>query len=103
MRGGRKEHHHIGQGKIGHIMNGMKETMKIRKKKWEHYVLPEGFRERRYQKDSSYLTTSKSMIDHKNPNYGCQTIFRPLKYSGDQGQPQCKACNYTSPVQHGLG
>jgi hypothetical protein len=60
-------------------------------------------RRMRYPKDSSYLMTSKNMMDHKNPNYGNQTIFKPLKYSGSQGQPQCKACNYTSPVQHGLG
>jgi hypothetical protein len=90
-------------GKIGHVMSGMKEIMKMRKKKWERYALHKGFVESRYPKDSSYLTTSKNMMDHKNPNYGCQTIFKPLKYPGAQGQPQCKACNYTSPVQHGLG
>jgi hypothetical protein len=84
-------------------MGGMKEIMKTRKKKLEHYALPEGFAERRYPKDSSYLTTNKNMMDHKNPNYGCQTVFKPFKYSGAQGQPQCKACNYSSPVQHSLG
>jgi hypothetical protein len=72
-------------------MSGMKEIMKTRKKKWECYSLPEGFAERRYPNDSSYFTTSKNMMDHKNPNYGYQTIVKPLKYSGDQGQPQCKA------------
>jgi hypothetical protein len=36
-------------------MSGMKETMKTRKKKWEHYVLPEGYAEHMYPKDSSYL------------------------------------------------
>jgi hypothetical protein len=84
-------------------MSQMKEIMKMRKKKWERYALPEGFAECRYPKDSSYLKTSKSMTDHKNPNYGYQTIFKPLKYSGAQGQPQCKACHYTSPAQHSLG
>jgi hypothetical protein len=83
-------------------MSGMKEIMRTRKKKWGCYALLKGFAERRYSKDSNYLTTSKSMMGHKNPNYGCETIFKPLKYSGDQGQLQCKACSYTSPTQHGL-
>jgi hypothetical protein len=78
-------------------MSGMKEIMKMRKKKWERYALLEGFAEHRYPKDSSYLTTSKSMTHHKNLNYGFQIIFKPLKYLGTQGQLQCKACSYTSP------
>jgi hypothetical protein len=44
--------------------------MRTRKKKWERYALPKGFAERRYPKDSSYITTRKSMMGHKNPNYG---------------------------------
>jgi hypothetical protein len=79
------------------------EIMRTRKNKWGCYALPEGFAECRYPKDSNYPTTSKSMMGHKNPNYGCQIIFKPLKYSRAQGQQQCIACSYTSPAHHGLG
>jgi hypothetical protein len=28
----------------------------------------------------------QSMTDHRNPNYGYRTIFKPSKYSGAQGR-----------------
>jgi hypothetical protein len=43
------------------------------------------------------------MMDHMNPSYGRQIIYKLSKYSGAQGQQQCKVYNFTSPVQHGLG
>jgi predicted RNA-binding Zn-ribbon protein involved in translation (DUF1610 family) len=57
----------------------------------------------RYPKDSKYHMTSKNMMGRKNPSCGYQIIFRKYKYSEDQVQQQCKACSYTSPVQHSLG
>jgi hypothetical protein len=90
-------------GSIDHVMSRMKEIMRTRKHTWGRYALPIGFAECKYPKDLSYLTTSKSMTDHRNPNYGYQIIFKLLKYSGAQGQQQCKACSYTSPTHHGLG
>jgi hypothetical protein len=35
-----------------------------------HHALPTGFAKHKCLKDSSYLTISKSMMDHKNPNLG---------------------------------
>jgi hypothetical protein len=63
-------------------MSGMKEITRMKKKKWGRYALPKGFAECRYPKDLSYHTTNKKMMDHKNPNYGCEIIFKPSKYSG---------------------
>jgi hypothetical protein len=60
---------------------GKKKIMKMTKKKWARYALPEGFAERGYPKDSSCHTINKSMMDHKNPNYGYQTTCRQYKYS----------------------
>jgi hypothetical protein len=81
----------------------MKETMRTKKRKWEHYALSEGFAELGYPKDLSYHMASKNMMGHKNPSCSYQIIFRQYKYSEGQEQQQCKACSYTSPVQHGLG
>jgi hypothetical protein len=69
-------------GLIDHVMSGMKEIMRTRKQRWGGYALPIGFAERKYPKDSSYPTISKSTTDHRNPNYGYQIIFKPFKYSG---------------------
>jgi hypothetical protein len=79
------------------------ETTRMKRRKWGHYALPEGFVERGYPKDSSYHTTSKNMMGLKNPDYGYQNTFKQYKYLEDQEQQQCKACSYTSPEQHGLG
>jgi hypothetical protein len=79
----------------------MKEITRTKKKKSGRYALPKEFAERRYPKGLSCRMTSKNMMDHKNTSYGCQIIFKPSKYSGAQGQQQCKACSYTSPAQHG--
>jgi hypothetical protein len=64
------------QGWTGHAMSGMKEITRTKKKKWGRYALSEGFTERRYPKGLSCRTTSKNMMDHKNPSYGCQIIFK---------------------------
>jgi hypothetical protein len=67
------------------------------------YALSKGFAKCGYPKDSSYHTTSRNMMGRKKPDYGYQTTFKKYKYLEDQEQWQCKACSYTSPVQHGLG
>jgi hypothetical protein len=77
--------------------------MKMMKKRWVRYALPEGFAKRGYPKDSNYRTTSKNMTGRKNPHYGYQTICKQCRYWEEQEQHHCKACNYTSPAQHGLG
>jgi hypothetical protein len=48
----------------------MRKTMRMRKQKWEHHALPEGFAEQKYPKDSNYPMISKSMMDHRNPSLG---------------------------------
>jgi hypothetical protein len=45
-------------GSIDHVMSGIKEIMRTRKQRWGRYALPAGFVERKYPKDSSYLTTN---------------------------------------------
>jgi hypothetical protein len=60
--------------------------MKMTKKRWACYALPEGFTEREYPKGLSYHTISKSTMGRKNVNYGYQTIFRQYKYSEEQDQ-----------------
>jgi hypothetical protein len=60
--------------------------MKMMKKRWARYALPEGFAECEYPKGLSYHTISKSMMGLKNLNYGYQTIFRQCKYSKEQEQ-----------------
>jgi hypothetical protein len=49
-----------------------------------------GFIEHKYPRDSSYLTTRKSTMDHMNPNYGFQIIFKLLKYPGLKGNSNAK-------------
>jgi hypothetical protein len=75
----------------------------MKRRKWGRYVLPEGFAEHGYPKDSSYHTTSRNMMSRKIPDYGYQTTFKQCKYLEDQEQQQYKACSYTSSAQHGLG
>jgi hypothetical protein len=41
--------------------------------RWELTALHTGFAECRYPKDSNYLMTTKSMMDHLNPSRGYQT------------------------------
>jgi hypothetical protein len=77
--------------------------MRMTKKRWARYALPEGFAEREYPKDLNYHTISKSTMGHKNLNCGYQTTFKQYKYSEEQEQWRCKVCSYTSPAQHGLG
>jgi hypothetical protein len=77
--------------------------MKTMKKRWARYALPKGFAEREYPKDSNYHTISKSMMGHKNLDYGYQITYKQFKYSEEQEQRRCKACSYTSPAHHGLG
>jgi hypothetical protein len=79
------------------------ENYKDEEKEMARYALPEGLVERGYPRDSNYHMTSKNMMGCKNPSCGYQIIFRQYKYSEDQEQQPCKACSYTSPVQHGLG
>jgi hypothetical protein len=57
-------------------MHGKKKIMKMMKKRWARYALPEGFAEREYPKDSNYHTISKSTMGHKNPHYGYQTTYK---------------------------
>jgi hypothetical protein len=73
------------------------------KMRWARYASPEGFAEREYLRDSNYHTISKSMMGHKNIDYGYQTTYKQYKYLGEQEQRRCKAYSYTSPAQHGLG
>jgi hypothetical protein len=80
-----------------------RKIIKMMKKRWVRYALPEGFAEREYPKDSNYHMISKSMMGHKNLDYGYQTTYKQYKYSEEQEQRRCKACSYTSPAQHGLG
>jgi hypothetical protein len=77
--------------------------MRMTKKRWARYALPEGFAKCDYPKDLNYRMISKSTMGHKNLNSGYQTTFRQYKYSEEQEQWRCKVCNYTSPAQHGLG
>jgi hypothetical protein len=77
--------------------------MKTMKKRWASYALPEEFTEREYPKDSNYHMISKSMMGHKNPDYGYQTTYKQYKYSEEREQRRCKAYSYTSPAQRGLG
>jgi hypothetical protein len=72
--------------------------MRITKRKWARYALPEGFAEHEYPKDSNYHMISRNIMGRKNPNYG-----RQCKYLEEQEQQQCKDYNYTSLAQHGLG
>jgi hypothetical protein len=57
-------------------MHGTRKTTRMKRRKWERYALPEGFTERKYPKDSSYHTTNRNMMGHKNPDYGYQTAFK---------------------------
>jgi hypothetical protein len=59
-----------------HAMHGRKKIMRMIKKGWACYALPEGFAEREYPKDSNYHTISKSMMGHKDLNYGYQTTYK---------------------------
>jgi hypothetical protein len=81
-----------------HDMRGRKKIMRPMKKKWARYALPEGFAEHEYPKDLNYHTISKSMMGHKNLNYGYQTTYKQFKYLKEQEQQRCKACSYTSPA-----
>jgi hypothetical protein len=67
-------------------MCGRKKIMKMMKKRWARYALPEGFAECGYPKDSNYHTISKSMMGHKNLDYGYQTTYKQYKYSEEQEQ-----------------
>jgi hypothetical protein len=58
------------QESINLATSGTRETMRMKKQKWEHHVLPEGFAEQKYPKDSSYLMISESTMDHRNPSLG---------------------------------
>jgi hypothetical protein len=58
------------QESINLATSGTRETMRTKKSKWEHHALPKGFVERKYQRDSSYLMISESMMDHRNPSLG---------------------------------
>jgi hypothetical protein len=60
--------------------------MRMKRRKWARYALPEGFVEREYPKDSSYHMTNRNMMGHKYPSYGCQTIFRQYEYLEDKEQ-----------------
>jgi hypothetical protein len=63
-------------------MRGGKKTTKTMKKRWVRYTLPAGFTKREYPKDLSCRMIKKSMMDHKNQLYGCQTTYKQYKYSG---------------------
>jgi hypothetical protein len=39
----------------------------------------------------------------QEPELWLSDYLQAVKNSGAQGQQQCKACSYTSPVHHGLG
>jgi hypothetical protein len=67
-------------------MRGRKKIMRTTKKRWARYALPEGFAEREYPKDLNYHTISKSMMGHKNLNFGYQTTFKQYKYLEEQEQ-----------------
>jgi hypothetical protein len=54
--------------------------MKTMKKRWACYALLEGFAERENPKDSNYHTIRKSMMGHKNLDYGYQTTYKQYKY-----------------------
>jgi hypothetical protein len=57
-------------------MRGEKKIMKTMKKRWARYALPEGFSKCEYPKDSNYHTINKSMMGHKNLDYGYQTTYK---------------------------
>jgi hypothetical protein len=84
-------------------MRGENKIMKMMKKRWARYALPEGFVECGYPKVSNCHTISKRTMDHKNPRCGYQTTYKQCKYSEEREQRQCKACSYTSPAQCGPG
>jgi hypothetical protein len=69
-----------------HSTHGRKKILRTMKKRWARYALPEGFAEREYPKDSSYHTISKTMMGHKNLNYGYRTTYKQYKYSVEQEQ-----------------
>jgi hypothetical protein len=69
-----------------HDMRGRKKIMRTMKKRWARHALPEGFAEREYPKDLNFHTISKSMMGHKNLNYGYQTTCKKYKYSEEQEQ-----------------
>jgi hypothetical protein len=79
------------------------ENYEDNEKEMGAYALPAGFAKREYPKDSSCRMIKRSMMGHKNQLYGCQTICKQYKYSGEEEQWQCKVCSYTSPAQHGPG
>jgi hypothetical protein len=69
-----------------HDMRGRKKIMRTMKKRCARYALPEGFAELEYPKDLNYHTISKSMMDHKNINYGYPTTYKQYKYLEEQEQ-----------------
>jgi hypothetical protein len=71
-------------------------AMKMTKRRWEHRALPIGFALCQYPRGSNYLMINKSMTDHRNHNYGSQTIYKQYKYWEEPKKQLCKVCNYTS-------
>jgi hypothetical protein len=67
-------------------MHGRKKIMRTTKMRWARYALPEGFAEGEYPKDLNYYMINKSMVGHRNLNYGYQTTSKQYKYSEEQGQ-----------------
>jgi hypothetical protein len=99
-KGRHKEYHHV--GRVNRSRYEWDEGNYEDEETWA-LCFTIGFAERKYPKDSIYLTTSKNMMDHRNPNCGYQIIFKLFKYSGARGQQKCKSYSSTSPAQHGLG
>jgi hypothetical protein len=60
--------------------------MRIMKRRWVRYALPEGFAGHEYPKDLNYCTISKSMMGCKNLDCGYQITFRQYKYLEEQEQ-----------------
>jgi hypothetical protein len=71
----------IAQARVNNASYAWKEeNYEDDEKEMSALCLPEGFAEREYPKDSNYHTISKSMMGHKNPDYGYQTTYKQCKY-----------------------
>jgi hypothetical protein len=67
---------------------------RTRIKTWEPTALPIGFAGLRYPEVSSYLMTTKGMMDHRNPSHGYLTTCKIPRYSGASWPHQYKVYNY---------
>jgi hypothetical protein len=52
----------------------MSITTRTKTQRWEADALPIGFNGLRYPEALNYLTTTKSMMDHRNPSLGLQAV-----------------------------